>query len=92
MTNLKKSKTIINVGVGVGPCWRGDKLWLSDIHGCVIYTLGRDGKQEKVINVPGQPSSIGFLPDGIPLIVSIHDCKLMKLVNAKFRYLRNMSL
>ncbi len=66
-----------------GPRWRGDKLWLSDMHGHVVYTLGMDGKREKVVAVPGQPSGLGFLPDGTLLIVSMQDRKLMKLVNGK---------
>lgn len=66
-----------------GPRWRGDKLWLSDIHGHAVYTLTMDGQRSKVIDVPGKPSGIGFLPDGTPLITSMHDRQLMKLINGK---------
>jgi sugar lactone lactonase YvrE len=66
-----------------GPRWRGDKLWLSDIHGHAVYTLTMDGQRSKVVDVPGKPSGIGFLPDGTPLIISMHDRQLMKLINGK---------
>lgn len=66
-----------------GPRWRDGKLWTSDMHGHAVYTLNMDGQREKVVDVPGQPSGIGFLPDGTPLIVSMHDRKLMKLVNSE---------
>ncbi|HBD10530.1 MAG TPA: gluconolactonase [Porticoccaceae bacterium] len=64
-----------------GPRWRHDKLWVSDMHGHTVYTLTDDGHREKVVAVPNQPSGIGFLPDGTPLVVSMHDRKLMKIVN-----------
>ena len=74
-----------------GPRWRGDRLWLSDMHGHTVYTLDMDGKREKVVDVPGQPSGLGFLPDGTPLIVSMHDRKLMKLVNGKLELHADLS-
>ncbi len=74
-----------------GPRWRGDKLWLSDMHGHAVYTLSMDGQRSKVIDVPAKPSGIGFLPDGTPLIVSMHDRKLMKLVNGKLELHADLS-
>jgi sugar lactone lactonase YvrE len=66
-----------------GPRWRGHRLWVSDMHGHTVYRLQEDGTREAVVEVPGKPSGIGFLPDGTPLIVSMHDRKLMKLVDGK---------
>lgn len=66
-----------------GPRWRGHRLWVSDMHGHTVYRLQEDGMREAVVEVPGKPSGIGFLPDGTPLIVSMHDRKLMKLVDGK---------
>ena len=74
-----------------GPRWRDDKLWLSDMHGHAVYTLTMDGQRKKVIDVPGQPSGLGFLPDGTPLIVSMHDRKLMKLVDGKLELHADLS-
>lgn len=50
------------------------------MHGYAVHTLTMDGERQKIIDVPGQPSGIGFLPDGTPLIVSMCDRKLLKLV------------
>jgi len=74
-----------------GPRWRGDKLWTSDMHGHAVYTLTMDGQRTKVIDVPGQPSGLGFLPDGTPLIVSMHDRKLMKLIDGKLELHADLS-
>lgn len=62
-----------------GPRWHGDRLWLSDMWGLAVYTLTASGVREKVIDVPGRPSGLGFLPDGTPLIVSMSERRLLRL-------------
>jgi len=74
-----------------GPRWRGDRLWVSDMLGHTVYRLTADGAREAVIEVPGKPSGIGFLPDGTPLIVSMHDRKLMKLEAGKLQLHADLS-
>lgn len=66
-----------------GPRWRGNRLWTSDMYGRKVYTLTMSGEREVVVEVPEKPSGIGFLPDGTPLIVSMHDRKIMKLAGGK---------
>ncbi|GAA5113929.1 SMP-30/gluconolactonase/LRE family protein [Pseudonocardia adelaidensis] len=54
------------------PRWHEDRLWVSDFYtNQVVATDGRGGA-EVVADVPGQPSGIGFLPDGRALIVRDH--------------------
>jgi sugar lactone lactonase YvrE len=64
---------------GEGPRWHDGRLWVSDMHGHRVVTVGLDGKSETVAEVPGRPSGIGFLPDGSPIVVSMEDRKLLKL-------------
>ena len=66
-----------------GPRWRSGRLWVSDMHDHRVYRLQEDGSREVVVEVPGKPSGLGFLPDGTPLIVSMHDRRLMRLVDGK---------
>lgn len=63
-----------------GPRWRDDRLWISDMFQRQVFTLGEDGGIEKVIDVPGRPSGLGFLPDLTPLVVSMEDQKLFRIV------------
>ncbi len=62
-----------------GPRWHDGRLWMSDIFRRKIFTLDPDGRVETVIEVPGRPSGLGFLPDGTPLIVSMKDRRLLRL-------------
>ncbi len=66
-----------------GPRWHGGKLWFSDMWAFKVFTLSESGQRDVVCEVPQRPSGIGFLPDGTPLIVSMADRKLMKLVHGK---------
>ncbi len=66
-----------------GPRWRGGRLWMSDSFGGQVFTVSPDGGVETVVEVPGKPSGIGFLPDGTPLIVSMKDRRLLRLENGR---------
>jgi len=59
--------------------WRGDTLWFSDMNGSTVMSVGLDGAVRHVADVPGQPSGLGWLPDGRLLAVSMHDRRLLRL-------------
>jgi sugar lactone lactonase YvrE len=62
-----------------GPRWHEDRLWFSDFYSLRVIALGLDGKAETVVEVPGRPSGLGWLPDGRLLVVSMMERKLMRL-------------
>jgi sugar lactone lactonase YvrE len=61
------------------PRWRGEKLWFSDMHDQRVLRCGLDGRTETVVEVPNNPSGLGWLPDGRLLVVSMNDRKLLRL-------------
>ena len=62
-----------------GPRWHDDRLWFSDMQGLHVTALDATGKSEKIIEVKGSPSGLGWLPDGRLLVVSMHDRRLLRL-------------
>ncbi len=62
-----------------GPRWRDGKLWVSDMHDDRVLTVDLAGHRETVVEVPGQPSGLGWLPDGRLLVVSMTDRRLLRL-------------
>lgn len=66
-----------------GPRWHQGQLWCSDMWGFKVYKIAPNGQREVVCEVPERPSGIGFMPDGTPLIVSMGNRKLMKLIGGK---------
>ena len=64
---------------GEGPRWHNGKLWFSDMYANWVMTVTIDGKAETVVEVPGRPSGLGWLPDGRLLVVSMMDRRLLRL-------------
>ena len=67
-----------NLNFGEGPRWHNDKLWFSDFYQHAVLTVDLNGNIEKIVDIPNQPSGLGWLPNGDMLIVSMHDQKLMR--------------
>ena len=64
---------------GESPRWHDGRLWFSDMHAQTVMTVRLDGTYERVVEVPGTPSGLGWLPDGRLLIVSMVDRRLLRL-------------
>jgi sugar lactone lactonase YvrE len=61
------------------PRWHEGRLWFSDFYERRVLRVGEDGRVETVCEVPGQPSGLGWLPDGRLLVVSMNDRRLLRL-------------
>ena len=79
MGDFKTETLAEGFGFLEGPRWRDGRLWMSDFIRSKVFTLGPDGDVEPVVEVPGSPSGLGFLPDGTPLIVSMKDRRVLRL-------------
>ena len=62
-----------------GPRWHDDAFWFSDQYDRKVYRVNANGQKETVAEVPGQPSGLGWQPDGRLLIVSMKDHRLLRL-------------
>ncbi|MCF8024121.1 MAG: SMP-30/gluconolactonase/LRE family protein [Desulfobacteraceae bacterium] len=60
------------------PRWHDNRLWLSDFYLKQVIAVDPNGGVEVIAEVPGQPSGLGWLPDGRLLIVSMTDRKLLR--------------
>lgn len=56
--------------------WHQGHIWTSDFFRSEVIRIGLDGRSEVMAKIPGDPSGIGFLPDGTPLVVSQHEQKV----------------
>src|SRR6056297_19978 len=56
-----------------GPRWHDGTWWVSDFYRHQVMTVGADGAEQVVMEVPGQPSCLGWTPDGSLLVVSMTD-------------------
>ena len=74
----RKLQTLMDgLTFGEGPRWHEDKFYFSDFYSHKVYTLDLEGNYEVIVEVPNQPSGLGWMPDGTMLIVSMKDRKLL---------------
>jgi len=67
-----------DLGFVEAPRWHDGKLWFSDFYARAVQTVDADGTLERITYVPGQPSGLGFAPDGALMIVSCHDGHILR--------------
>ncbi|HTW20973.1 MAG TPA: SMP-30/gluconolactonase/LRE family protein [Mycobacteriales bacterium] len=61
------------------PRWHRERLWFSDFYGHRVYSALENGSDLRVeAEVPGQPSGLGWLPDGRLLVVSMRDRQILR--------------
>jgi sugar lactone lactonase YvrE len=72
--------TLLRQGGGFfeGPRWHDGRWWASDFYRHAVVTVTTDGAEERVVEVAGQPSGLGWMPDGSMLVVSMRDHRLLR--------------
>lgn len=61
-----------------GPRWRDDRLHFSDMYSRQVVAVGLDAARETIAHVEGDPSGLGWLPDGSMLVVSMRDRRVLR--------------
>jgi sugar lactone lactonase YvrE len=78
-TDLTLTPFLNQLAFPESPRWHEGALWFSDFHTHRVQRVDMAGRCETVVTVPGQPSGLGWLPDGRLLIVSMTDRCLLRL-------------
>ncbi len=78
MTSVEATVLREGLDFGEAPRWRDGRLWFSDFYRHAVFTLDEDGAEERVLDVPEQPSGLGWLPDGRLLVVSMRDRRVLR--------------
>lgn len=60
------------------PRWHEGRWYVSDFYRYAVYAVDQDGGSEEHFHVEGQPSGIGWLPDGSLIAVSKRERKIFK--------------
>ena len=68
----RELKTLMDgLTFGEGPRWYDNKFYFSDFYSHKVYSLDLEGNYEVIIEIPNQPSGLGWMPHGTKLIVSM---------------------
>jgi sugar lactone lactonase YvrE len=83
MTNARTLTTLFEGGNYFEcPRWRDGRWWVSDFYRRAVFTYDTDGREEAVIEVEGQPSGLGWMPNGDLLVVSMKDRRVLRASSA----------
>jgi sugar lactone lactonase YvrE len=80
--SVEHTARILREGLAFGeaPRWHEGRLFYSDFYRHAVYSMAADGSDEQlVVEIPGQPSGLGWMPDGSMLIVSMTDHRVLRL-------------
>jgi sugar lactone lactonase YvrE len=88
--------TLVPVADGLrfpeGPRWHDGRLWFSDMHAHEVRSLDAGtGEQRVELEVPGQPSGLGWRPDGTLLVVSMTDRRLLAVRDGRTEEVADLS-
>jgi sugar lactone lactonase YvrE len=61
-----------------GPRWHEGTWWVSDFYRRTVSRVTPDGAEAVVVEVEGQPSGLGWLPDGSLVVVSMKDHRVLR--------------
>jgi len=67
---------------GESPRWHEGRLWYSDFYDHAIHAVDLSGNDLRLVELPGQPSGLGWLPDGSLLVVSMLDHRVLRIEGA----------
>ena len=75
----RELRTLVDGGAFFeGPRWHDGRWWVSDFYRHTVSTVDADGTETVVMEVEGQPSGLGWMPDGSLLVVSMKDHRLLR--------------
>ena len=60
------------------PRWHDGRWWLSDFYRHMVLAVDADGGTQEILAVDGQPSGLGWMPDGSMLVVSMRDRRILR--------------
>jgi len=90
-TELQLKPFLSQLAFPESPRWHDGWLWFSDFHTRRVQRVSMAGQCETIVTVPGQPSGLGWLPDGRLLIVSMTDRRLLRLDAGGLTEVANLS-
>jgi len=73
------------------PRWHEGNWWVSDFYRHRVHRYLPDGTEELVVEVDGQPSGLGWLPDGSLVVASMKDRRLMRYAGGELSVLADLS-
>src|SRR3712207_2630722 len=80
MVRERQLRTVLEGGSYFeGPRWHDGTWWVSDFYRRTVSRVTPDGAETVVLEVKGQPSGLGWLPDGALVVTSMKDRRILRV-------------
>lgn len=76
--NSEASELLAGGSFYESPRWHEGRWFVSDFYRHEVLAVSVEGEAERVMEVEGQPSGIGWMPDGSMLVVSMKDRRILR--------------
>jgi len=77
---VRKWRTLVDGGgFFEAPRWHNGRWWVADFYHHQVLAVTEEGATETVLEVPTQPSGLGWMPDDSLLVVSMRDHRVLRL-------------
>ena len=84
MATKRQLRTVLEGGSYFeGPRWHDGTWWVSDFYRRTVSRVTADGEETVVLEVEGQPSGLGWLPDGALVVTSMKDRRLLRVADGE---------
>lgn len=74
-----------------GPRWHDGSWWVSDFYTHLVSRISTEGAVERIVEVPAQPSGLGWLPDGSLVISSMLDHQVLRFADGHLTVLADVT-
>ncbi|HYC66418.1 MAG TPA: SMP-30/gluconolactonase/LRE family protein [Reyranellaceae bacterium] len=88
---MKLEPILTGLSFPEGPRWRDGRLYFSDFYTKRVMATDPEGQHETIVEVPNQPSGLGWRTGGTMLIVSMLDRKLLGFTMGRLSVLADLS-
>ena len=80
MATKRQLRTVVEGGSYFeGPRWHGGTWWVSDFYRRTVSRVTAEGEESVVLEVEGQPSGLGWMPDGALVVTSMKDQRILRV-------------
>ncbi len=91
MASQRQLRTVLEGGSYFeGPRWHDGTWWVSDFYRRTVSRVTADGEETVVLEVEGQPSGLGWLPDGSLVVTSMKDRRLLRVADGELSTLAEL--
>src|SRR5918995_7381762 len=84
MARKRQLRTVLESGSYFeAPRWHEGTWWVSDFYRRTVSRVTPEGEETVLLEVEGQPSGLGWMPDGALVVTSMKDGRILRVLDGE---------